>query len=61
MIPLLGLHGFRETFWCVNEATGMCQGVDGWQRLADAEAKAESVALRFMTGRFRARFNCSPR
>src|SRR6476469_9188465 len=60
MIPLLGLHGFREKFWCVNEATGMCQGVYGWQTLADAEAKAKSVALRFMTGRFSARLGLPP-
>jgi hypothetical protein len=51
MIPLLGLHGFREKYWCVNPETGMCQGVYAWQTLADAEAYAASVALRFMTGR----------
>ena len=51
MIPLLGLHGFREKLWCVNEETGMCQGVYAWQTLADAEAYADSVALRFMTDR----------
>jgi hypothetical protein len=27
MIPQLGMHGFREKLWCVNEKTGMCQGV----------------------------------
>jgi hypothetical protein len=51
MIPLLGLHGFREKYWCVNPETGACQGVYAWQTLADAEAYAASVALRFMTGR----------
>jgi hypothetical protein len=51
MIPLLGLHGFREKYWCVNPDTGMCLGVYAWQTVADAEAYAASVALRFMTGR----------
>ena len=51
MIPLLGLHGFREKYWCVNEQTGECQGIYAWQRVADAEAYADSVALRFMTSR----------
>ena len=51
MIPLLGMRGFREKFWCVNRETGMCQGVYAWQTVADAEAYASSVALRFMTGR----------
>jgi hypothetical protein len=51
MIPLLGQHGFREKYWCVNPDTGMCQGIYAWQTLADAEAYAASVALRFMTGR----------
>jgi hypothetical protein len=51
MVPLLGLNGFREKYWCVNEETGMCQGVYAWQTVADAEAYAGSVALRFMTGR----------
>jgi hypothetical protein len=51
MIPLLGLRGFREKYWCVEPDTGRCQGLYAWQTLADAEAYARSVALRFMTGR----------
>lgn len=51
MIPLLGMHGFREKRWCVNKHTGMCQGVYAWQTRADAEMYSRSVALRFMTGR----------
>ena len=51
MIPLLGMHGFREKYWCVKEETGECQGVYAWQTVADAQAYAGSVALRFMTGR----------
>jgi hypothetical protein len=51
VIPLLGLHGFREKYWCVNPDTGACQGVYAWQTDADADAYAASVALRFMTGR----------
>jgi hypothetical protein len=51
MIPLLGLHGFREKYWCVNEQTGVCQGLYAWQTVADAETYAGSVALRFMARR----------
>jgi hypothetical protein len=51
MVPVLGMHGFREKYWCVNEQTGMCQGVYAWQTVGDAEAYAGSVALRFMTSR----------
>ena len=51
MIPLLGMHGFRENYWCVNEQTGECQGIYAWQTIADADAYAHSIALRFMTGR----------
>lgn len=51
MIPLLGMYGFREKFWCVNRQTGECQGIYAWQTAADAHAYAGSVALRFMTSR----------
>ena len=51
MVPLLGLRGFREKYWSVNEQTGQCQGLYAWQTVADAQAYASSVALRFMTGR----------
>jgi hypothetical protein len=51
MIPLLGMRGFCEKYWCVNEQTGECQGVYAWHTLADAEAYARSIALRFMTSR----------
>jgi hypothetical protein len=51
MVPLLGMHGFREKYWCVNRQTGECQGVYAWQTAADARAYADSVALRFMTDR----------
>jgi hypothetical protein len=51
MIPLLGMRGFREKYWCVNKQTGECQGVYAWQTIADAQAYARSIALRFMTGR----------
>jgi len=51
MIPLLGMHGFREKYWCVNKQTGECQGIYAWQTVTDAQAYAGSIALRFMTGR----------
>lgn len=44
MVPLLGLHGFREKYWCVDEQTGQCQGLYAWQTVADAQACAHSVA-----------------
>jgi hypothetical protein len=51
MVPLLGMRGFREKYWCVNRRTGECQGIYAWQTTADARAYAGSVALRFMTSR----------
>jgi hypothetical protein len=51
MVPLLGMHGFREKYWCVNRQTGECQGIYAWQTAADAQAYADSVALRFITSR----------
>jgi hypothetical protein len=53
MVPLLGMRGFREKYWCVNEQTGQCQGLYAWQTVADAQAYSRSVALRFMTARSR--------
>jgi hypothetical protein len=51
MLPLLGMPGFREKYWCVDKETGMCQGIYAWQTVAHAETYANSVALRFMTSR----------
>ena len=51
MVPLLGMPGFREKYWCVNRQTGGCQGIYAWQTAADAHAYTGSVALRFMTSR----------
>ena len=50
-IPLLGMHGFREKYWCVNEQTGQCQGLYARQTIADANGYRRSVAPRFMTAR----------
>ncbi len=53
-LPLLifmGFRGFRSKYWCVDDATGACEGVYEWQTVADAEAYAASIALRFMTNR----------
>lgn len=27
MLIFMGFRGFREKFWCVNDETGLCQGV----------------------------------
>jgi hypothetical protein len=51
MLILLGFHGFREKFWCVNDETGLCQGVYAWQTMEDAENYSNSIAMRFMSNR----------
>jgi hypothetical protein len=51
MLVFIGFAGFRSKYWCVDDATGACQGVYEWQTRADAEAYAASIALRFMTRR----------
>jgi hypothetical protein len=53
-LPLLvfpGFRGFRSKYWCVDDATGACEGVYEWQSRADAEAYARSIAMQFMTRR----------
>lgn len=47
----MGFTGFRSKYWCVDDETGAYEGVYEWQRRADAEAYARSIALRFMTDR----------
>jgi hypothetical protein len=47
----MGFTGFRSKYWCVDDETGAFEGVYEWQRRADAEAYARSIALRFMTNR----------
>ncbi len=51
MLIIIGFHGFREKYWCVNDETGLCQGVYAWQTVEDAENYSKSVAMRFMTNR----------
>lgn len=51
MMIFMGFRGFREKFWCVNDETGLCQGVYAWQTLQDAQNYASSVAMRVMTNR----------
>jgi hypothetical protein len=51
MMVFMGFKGFREKYWCVNDETGLCQGVYAWQTLADAENYAGSIAMRFMRWR----------
>lgn len=51
MLILLGFHGFREKYWCVNDKTGLCQGVYAWQTIKDAENYSKSIAMRFMSNR----------
>ena len=51
MLILLGFRGFREKYWCVNDRTGLCQGVYAWQTLEDAQNYSKSIAMRFMFNR----------
>jgi hypothetical protein len=48
MMIILGLTGFREMYWCVNDDTGLCQGVYAWQSVEDASRYSQSIAMRFM-------------
>ena len=47
----MGFTGFRSKYWCQDDETGAYEGVYEWQRRADAEAYARSIALQFMTDR----------
>lgn len=51
MMVIMGFHGFREKYWCVNDETGLCQGVYAWQTVEDADNYSKSIAMRFMTNR----------
>lgn len=51
MMIFMGFHGFCEKYWCVNDETGLCQGVYAWQTLADAENYSRSIAMKFMANR----------
>ena len=51
MLIFMGFHGFREKFWCVNDQSGLCQGVYAWQTVEDAENYSKSIAMRVMTSR----------
>lgn len=51
MMIFMGFHGFREKFWCVDDASGLCQGVYAWRTGQDAQNYANSIAMRFMTRR----------
>jgi hypothetical protein len=51
MMIFMGFRGFRSKYWCVNQETGMCQGIYEWQTLDDANNYADSIAMRFMTKR----------
>jgi hypothetical protein len=51
MMIIIGFHGFREKYWCVNDKTGLCQGIYLWQTVKDAEDYSKSIAMQFMTNR----------
>jgi hypothetical protein len=51
MMIFMGFRGFREKYWCVNDETGLCQGVYTWQTMDDARNYSQSIAMQFMTNR----------
>lgn len=51
LLIFMGFKGFRAKYWCVNEETGMCQGVYEWDKLKDAERYSKSIAVKNMTKR----------
>ena len=51
MLIFMGFKGFRSKYWCVNEDTGMCQGLYEWDKLEDAENYSKSIAVKNMTKR----------
>lgn len=51
MMIFMGFRGFREKYWCVNDETGLCQGIYAWQSMEDAENYSKSIALQFMAHR----------
>jgi hypothetical protein len=46
-----GLPGFRSKLWLYQPESGDFQGIYEWDTPADAEAYAQSFAMRFMTRR----------
>ncbi|MFH2011526.1 MAG: hypothetical protein ABIJ37_02290 [Pseudomonadota bacterium] len=51
LLVFMGFKGFRSKYWCVNEETGMCQGVYEWDKMADVERYSKSIAVKIMTKR----------
>ncbi len=51
LLIFMGFKGFRSKYWCVDEETGMCQGVYEWDTLNDAERYSRSIAVKNMTKR----------
>jgi hypothetical protein len=51
MLVFMGFKGFRSKYWCIDEETGMCQGLYEWDKLEDAERYSKSIGVRNMTKR----------
>lgn len=54
LIPMpffMGLPGFREKYWTVNESNGYSQGIYEWATEQDARNYADSFAMKFMKKR----------
>ena len=53
LLIFMGFRGFRSKYWCVNEATGECQGIYEWDTLEDATRYSRSIAVENMNKRSR--------
>lgn len=51
MLFILGLPGFREKYWMINNRNGDFQGLYEWESEQDARKYANSFAMKFMTKR----------
>lgn len=51
MMIFMGFKGFRSKYWCVDDRSGMCQGIYEWETITDAQNYSKSIAMRFMTNR----------
>jgi hypothetical protein len=49
LMMFMGFKGFRTKYWCVDEQSGMCQGLYEWDTLEDAVRYSKSVVIKAIT------------
>ena len=49
LMIFMGFKGFRTKYWCVDEQSGMCQGLYEWDTLEDAVRYSKSVVIKRIT------------